>query len=315
VPVLVVSPNSFSNELLSQGVIRAVSRSEVGFESQGRIIEVLVKTGQRVNKGQIIARLNHFEIQNEIERLGRRIAQAKIALEAKLISLGYSLKDSASIPHPVLLSAQLETNLPGLEAERALANYRLDQTYIKAPISGVVEKVEAQAGNPASAYKSLCTIIDDSRLEAVFPVLESEWAYVALGQSVKITPLYQAERVYHGQISKITPKVDEHGMIQLFASVLDPDRKLVDGMHADVSVQNQLPQQLCVPKEAVVDRQGRQVVFLVKENKAFWRYVKIGLENSREYAISEGLKPGDSLIIGNNFHLSHLQEVRVVNGN
>lgn len=306
-----LTPQTFRKELISQGTIRARYRIDVSFDLNERIEAVLIETGQRVNKGAILARLNDFEWRNQLQKIDHQIEQAKIQLEAKLISLGYSGQDSLNIPPAILKTARLESNLDGLEIERAMAKYKLEQTLIKAPISGIVAEVEAQAGTSSSASSKLCTIIDDRHLDAIFPVLEQELTLVRKGQRVSIEPLHKAGKRYPAKIRTYQPQVDQQGMVQVFARLPQPEAALLDGMHVTVYIEEAVSAQLVVPKSAVVDRQGRQVVFVHKDGQALWNYVQIGLENSDAYTIAEGLEAGDEVIISNNFHLAHLETVQV----
>ncbi len=312
VSILRLEPRSFSKEIISQGKIEARYLSDVTFEVSGRIEKIMVETGQRVAKGQMLAQLNDFEQQHELQKLAYQIEQAKIQFEAKLISLGYTLADSIDIPPAIWKTARLESNLDGLLLDHSLAKYQLENTKVKAPIAGIIGEVEAQAGNLTSAYQKLCTIIDDQRLDAVFPILEQELPMVQKGQTVSVRPLNQTGKNYKAGIRAIMPQVDQHGMVKVFARLLNPGGSLLDGMNITAIIRDQKGKQLVVPKSAVVDRQGRLVVFVHRDGQAHWKYVQIGLENSESYTITEGLETGDEVIINNNFHLSHLEKIEVV---
>lgn len=309
VKTLILAPQPFEKEIISQGKMKAKAYSDVTFDLSERIEEVLVQTGQRVKKGQVLARLRDFEWQNQLQKVHHQLEQAAIELESKLISLGYSLQDSINIPPAILKTAQLESNLNGLELERELLRFKLENTKVKAPLSGIVGEVEAQAGNPTSAYKKLCTIIDDQQLQAVFPVLQQELPLVQKGQKVIVRPLHQKTKTYEASISAFLPQVDEYGMVKIFAALRQTAPYLLDGMHVTILIKDQLNDQLVVPKTAIVDRQGKQIVFVYKKGQAHWTYVQIGLENSDTYTILDGLSVGDEVIVDNNFHLSHLEEV------
>lgn len=311
VETLVLKRRPFQKEIISQGKIEARYYSDVTFDLTERIEEVRVETGQRVHKGDLLARLRDFEPRNQLQKIDHQIEKARVDLEAKLISLGYAPEDSLQIPPAVLKTARLESNLAGLEIDRALALFKLESAQVRAPISGIVAEVEAQAGNLSSSYKKLCTIIDDGRLEAVFPILEQELPLVQEGQKVIVRPLHTPGKSYAAVISAYLPQVDEQGMIKVFARLPRPDNRLLDGMHATVYIREEVNAQLVVPKAAVVDRQGRLVVFVHKDGQAHWNYVQIGLENSDSYTISEGLREGDEVIVSNNFHLAHLEKVEI----
>ena len=79
-----------------------------------------------------------------------------------------------------------------------------------------------------------------------------------------------------------------------------------------VSIHRSLGKQLVVPKSAVVLRSGKQVVFTLTEDKAYWNYVHTGLENADSYTIIDGLKEGDTVITSGNINLAHEAPVKVI---
>ena len=124
-------------------------------------------------------------------------------------------------------------------------------------------------------------------------------------------PFAASEVKANGRITEINPWVDEHGMVQVKAAVEGTDR-LFGGMNVQVSVHRSLGKQLVVPKEAVVLRSGKQVVFTLVDNKANWVYVHTGLENATSYTITDGLKAGDVVITSGNINLAHEAPVRLI---
>ena len=95
-------------------------------------------------------------------------------------------------------------------------------------------------------------------------------------------------------------------MVQVKAVVDNTDRKLVDGMNVKVFIRDKVPGCLMVPKEAVVLRNNRQVVFTLRnDTTAYWNYVITDLENSTSYSIIEGINPGDTVITVGNLNLAH----------
>ena len=76
-------------------------------------------------------------------------------------------------------------------------------------------------------------------------------------------------------------------------------------MHVQAIMSLPYDQHIVIPKEALVVRSGKFVVFTAKNKLAKWNYVTIGRENGKEIEILEGLQQGDSVIITNNLQLAH----------
>ena len=89
--------------------------------------------------------------------------------------------------------------------------------------------------------------------------------------------------------------------------------KLIDGMNVQVIIRMALPNKLIVPKEAIVLRQERKVVFTVKNDTAYWNYVKVGEENSRYATIENGIKPNQEVIVSGNLNIAHLSKISISN--
>jgi RND family efflux transporter MFP subunit len=148
--------------------------------------------------------------------------------------------------------------------------------------------------------------MDTRQMEVHFGMLETELEMMAVGTAVEVAPYAFPCKKFTGSIYEINPSVDGNGMIQVVAIVQNPEGVLLDGMNANVMVKNKIPGQLVIPKEAVLDRQGRQMVFTLKNDSiAQWIYVKTGLENLNQVTIADGLSSGDTVIVGNNFNLGH----------
>jgi hypothetical protein len=112
--------------------------------------------------------------------------------------------------------------------------------------------------------------------------------------------------------------VDERGLVRIHAR-LQPDdlrrhsARLLEGMNIRAVLEKRLPNQLVVPKSAVVLRSGKPVVFTYDEASglAKWNYVTVLHENDTHAAIGEGLRAGDLVIYEGNLNLDHDAKVTV----
>lgn len=159
--------------------------------------------------------------------------------------------------------------------------------------------------------KPFCTLIDRKSFEAKFSVMESELKDLQKGQTVRVFP-FAFEGEYVGKITQINPVIENNGLVKITARVTNNGGKLLEGMNVRVLIQNKLPNQLVVPKSAVLLRQNKEVVFTHKDGTAIWHYVSTGQENSTSYTITDGLQAGDEVIIDGNLNLAHEAKVKVL---
>jgi len=221
------------------------------------------------------------------------------------------LADSAKVPAVTMQLVRIKSGYDLALAQYDLAQYEEKNSVLVAPFDGVVANLFAKQHNTASPSDVFCTVIDMGSLEASFTVLESELPLIKVGDRVEVAPFSSADTKTAGYITEINPLVDASGMVQVKAGITG-NSKLFEGMNVRVSVQRSLGRQLVIPKEAVVLRSGKQVVFTLVNDKAYWNYVQTGLENAGYYTVVEGLKEGDQIITSGNINLAHEAPVTVL---
>lgn len=311
VTVTTLQYSDFKHELISNGKLSAKRMADLRFEAAEPIARIYVKNGQRVAKGERIAELDLFRLSNKVAQAKDALEKAKLELKDVLIGQGYMLADSAKVPQATLNLARVKSGYDLATAQYEMALYEERRAVMTAPFDGVIANLFDKQANMPSTTEPFCTIIDPNSLEVSFSVLESELPLIKQGDRVEVTPFANAGLATQGSVSEINPLVDENGMVQVKAAV-SGKVQLFEGMNVRVSVQRSLGKQLVVPKTAVVLRSGKQVVFTLKDNVAYWNYVRTGLENADSYTIVEGLKEGDVVITSGNINLAHESPVKVV---
>lgn len=204
--------------------------------------------------------------------------------------------------------------------ERAKAQYEaalhaVEQATLTAPFDGVVANLFEKQYSMAGSGTPFCRVIRNSAMEVDFTVLESELPLIKVGDEVEVTPYASTIGTRKGSISEINPIVDTNGMVRVRAQVNGGD-KLYDGMNVRVSVKRSVPDQMVVPRTAIVLRSGKQVLFTMKDSLAMWNYVTTGLENMTEYTLTDwegcGLQEGMTVITSGNINLAHETPVRII---
>ena len=146
-------------------------------------------------------------------------------------------------------------------------------------------------------------------MDVEFPVTESEYAFIENGMPVNIIPFFADSLAITGTITQINPQVNDNGQLTVKARFKNT-ANLVDGMNVRVLIRKPVINRLVVPKEALVIRQGRDVIFVRQDSLAIWKYVTVEYENSSSIAVKEGLTAGDLVIVGGNVNLAHETKVR-----
>jgi len=311
VTVMTVHRGVFMRELQSNGRLAAANKADMQFRTAEIITSISVSNGQRVAAGQELARIDEFELRNRVIIAQEAVQTAYRRLEGFLLERSFEMKDTATMPVAMLQAGFSESQLLTARVNLAQARNNLQHAILRAPVSGVVANINDKEHNMAATSRPFCTIIGDDRFEVDFPVLESEIELLKSAHNVLMEPLaYPGTRI-KGHLNEMNPVVDRNGMVQAKAVVENTQRILYEGMNVRVLVQQAVPDKLVVPKSAVVMRSDRQVLFVYANGRSQWRYVKTGLENSREYTIEEQLEDGEVVIISGNFNLAHDVEVEI----
>lgn len=318
VSVMKLKKQGFSHELVSNGKITARGKADLRFESGEVVAEVYVKNGDRVRKGQKLAELDKFKLNNALRQSENSLEKAKLELQDVLIGQGYVVGEFDRVPQDVMKLAKVKSGYDQSEAQYELAKRAEKNATLTAPFDGVVANLFAKPYNLANTSEAFCTIVETGSMEADFTVLESELSLIKEGDRVVVIPYADSSASYEGRVSAVNPLVDDNGMVKVKALV-NGNGKLFSGMNVRISVRRALANQLVIPKSAVILRSGKQVVFTLEDGKALWNYVLTGLENADSCIVSnkadvnvtDGLLDGDVVIVSGNVNLAHEAPVKV----
>lgn len=313
VEVFTLETGPFYKELLANGTLEAMRRANLKFQTDGIIETFVVSEGERVKAGQLLATLASDAQEQALHSAQLNFRKAELDYEDQLLRLGYRSTDTSAISKETKNIARLRSGLSEAELELKRAKRELNKTVLLAPFDGMIANVKAKAYNSTSAFEFACTIVDDRELFVKFTVLEQELPFIRTSQSLHISPFSDRKAHYNGTLSSINPQVDESGMVAVKGKIKSGSGKLMDGMGVGVTIKQLISEQFVVPKEAVLERQGRKVVFTATDDSvAYWNYVELGFENSTQYTIENGLKSGDKVIYNGNFNLAHENPIAIL---
>lgn len=312
VDILVIEQGDFYREIVSNGKLTAIEKADLYFQYSGIIDAVNVSNGQIVHTGTELARLQSNEFLFNLKKAEIALEKATIDRLDALLSMGYkNLQDE--IPYEHLNIANIRSGYNQSEINHEEAVYQLESAVLKAPFTGKVEGIEQKAWEKSDFSRPFCTLINDYRFTIAFSLLETEVHEVTTNQKITVTPI-AGMKPATGIITEINPRVDENGLVRVKAEVVNPGGYM-EGMNVKVSIKKAIPNKLVVPKQAVVLRQNREVLFRYTNGTAYWTYVRVTDENENEYAVvaaeSATLGQGDTVIVSNNLNLAHESEVKI----
>lgn len=304
VDTMVLKRGTFYRELASNGKLEALQKAKLRFNISGELKNIYVDNGQKVEKGQLLAELEDFSLKKEVKKAENQLKKSRVNFKDILIGQGYDTEDTTSVPTEFLRIAEVKSGLADARTNLEEARHKLKSASLHAPFSGVVANVDRKKFDKISSGDDFCTLINNKRYHVMFTVLESELDEISKDKRIIAKPLAGGE--FTGKIDRLNPVVDENGLVTVRGLVENSNGKLLEGMNVKVIVRNKIPDQLIIPKNAMVLRQNKEVVFTVSNDSiAIWNYVKTGHENSSNYTIKEGLEAGDTVIVSGNVNLAH----------
>lgn len=208
----------------------------------------------------------------------------------------------------------IQSGLPAAEVALTEAEYQLALAVQTAPFDGGIADVKVQAGSLVNLGEEICTLVDPTSLEAEFSLLEQEIGRLGDRQRVFVSPIARPDLRIPATLDIINPRVDEGGLLRVRARLGRTGKeKLYPGMNVDIILESDSREAVLVPKSAIVLRSGKTLVFTYdpESERAKWQYVTVAYENNEQVALSEGVEPGQQVIVSGNLNLDHDSRVRV----
>lgn len=306
--------STFNEQIVCNGKLRAVQKSQVNFKTQGIIFSINVKNGMYVKKGEVLASLDKEDILRDLSKSKRNLEKARINLMDKLIGQGYDT-DTTNVPKMILENAKNSSGYFDAQDNLHENQRKLKDADVIAPFAGKIANLNAKEWDNAS--KELCMLIDDKTFDVEFSLLEAEMYRVKVGQRVKITPFISSEDEYIGYVTEKNPLVDDKGQVVVRAKVENKDGKLVEGMNVRILLENKLESLFVVPKDAVLLRDNYYLVFRYVDGEAVWTYVDVMMSNIDSHVITGNkikqttLSENDIIITSGNLNLADGVKVQI----
>lgn len=196
--------------------------------------------------------------------------------------------------------------------KRAKLNY--EYTKILAPFNGVVGDFDLVSGQRINAGQKLCKLFNTSTLKIDVGVLENDVTKIKVGNIAKIEVPSVIGETFNGRVVNVSPYIDkETKTCKVTIQIQNSSNKLKPGMFVKVFIEsNNLQNRILIPKEALLVRDKRPLVFVVEGDLAKWKYIQIGEQNDELIEVKEGVEPRENVIVEGQYTLAHDAKVRVI---
>jgi membrane fusion protein (multidrug efflux system) len=287
-----VTNQSWQPEQSSVGSLRAVQGADLAFDVGGVVTAVKARSGQQVEKGQMLIELNADDIVAERRQLEANAALLKLNLDRARKQLSYKGISQAEVD---TAEANHKAAVAGVSQQQAL----IDKRQLRAPFSGRIGIISLTPGSYVKAGDPVVTL---QRLDPVLVDLnvpQDKLGEIKTGQAVVLSLDSFPDHPFLGEVTAISPKLDPATRnAQVEASVPNPEELLKPGMFARVAVQvGEQKSYLTLPQSAITFNPYGETVFLVKPSTGKGADGKPALPTAQSVFVTTGAKRGDQVSV------------------
>jgi len=319
--------------LNASGYVTARRAATVSSKVTGKVIEVLVEEGKKVEAGQVLAKLDASNVEAGLHLSEAHLESAKSALEETKPNLEFAQRElkrfndlaatkivsDSDLRRAEMEARALHARLARQTSEIAVAEreveqwkQQLDDTIIRAPFDGVVTSKNAQPGEMISPMSvggftrtGICTIVDMSSLEIEVDVNESFINRVEPGQRVEATLDAYGDWRIPCKVIAIIPTADRgKATVKVRVGFDQLDPRILPEMGVKVAFQSAPSDKaaaantsVTIPKAALQSVDGRDVVWVVRNGRAERRAVTVAGTNGDEVTITAGINDGEKVVV------------------
>jgi len=320
--------------LNASGYVTARRAATVSSKVTGKVVELFVEEGKRVERGQVLAYLDDTNVKaslrlaearlasvtNSLEETRVRIREAEQELRRQTDLVANKIATQADYDRAEAAAMALKARLQQqgsdvVVAEREIATWQqqLDDTIIRAPFGGILTSKNAQPGemiSPVSAgggftRTGICTIVDMESLEIEIDVNESYINRVEPQQAVVATLDSYPDWQIPCKVIAIIPTADrQKSTVKVRVGFDQLDKRLLPDMGVKVAFReiaggaatNSIKPGVVIPKTAVLKQEGRDVVYIVREGRAERRAITVGSISGAEVLVAAGIAAGERVV-------------------
>ena len=285
----------------------------------GRLQEIYVRLGDRVTRGQRLAKIEDHELLEQVRQAEAaqevslatiRQREADLRLAETNVERSRNLFERQFLPKQTLdeNEARWQAAVAQLDlarAQNAQSRARLDElritlnnTIITSPVNGFVSRRAVDPGAFVSQNAPIVDVVDITRVRLIANVVERDLKQIAAGNATQVQVDAFPGETFEGRIARVSPVLDPSTRTApIEIEIPNPSFRLKPGMYARVGITTGTKKDaLVVPANALVDLGGRRGVFMPRNDTAVFRVVQVGIEQQNIAEILGGLKEQEIVI-------------------
>jgi HlyD family secretion protein len=291
----------------STGRVSSARTQELTAQIQGEVVQAPLREGAQVEEGDVVFRIASGEQAAALSEARSAYRSAQALFEFECDNYQGELTDD------VRRMLRRTTGLEDASAALSRAQTQYSNAAVRASFDGVVSELVAKEGVVVYPGSRLGTVVDPENLEVSVDLDERQLSKCEPGQRTYLTVPSLNDTTLVGSVASVAPVVDPTLRAGRVVVSLPGMPNLRPGATAHVEIVTAVhPDRLVVPEEAILVRDQRDMVFVVEEGRADWRYVTLGPSGRGMVAVEEGLEEGEQVITSGHYSLAHDAPVAVV---
>jgi len=297
---------TLTETIIISGSTLADTDTTYASETAGRIESLAIKLGHPVKKGQLLARIDY-----DMQRAQYDQANANHTLAKKTFDRIKELKSEDLISQQQIDEA--ESGYIQAEAQLRLAQANLNNSRVKAHTNGVVTQKFTEAGSFVGPGTPICRVVDYSTIIVSAQLAETQVKQVTPGTKANVR-IDALNKEYNGIVDVILPAgANVSKTFELRINVANPDLEILVGMAATVKIVSKTHDNvIVVPQETIVEGEMFRSAYVIKDDVAEQRVVKLGATEKDKVIVTEGLNAGEKLVIVGQRALVDGQPVKII---
>jgi membrane fusion protein (multidrug efflux system) len=290
------------------GRIVSKQRVNVSPARTGRVVELLVKEGDQVKKGQVLARLDDRELLSRLNRAKANLTSARegIVLAERNLDRLRRAHSKGAVARRFVEDAEVDLRTARAQAGVAVeevhsATLSLDSQKIKAAFSGTVTARYTEIGQWVSPSETLFTLVDETQREIEVHVDAADSVLIDVGQVVAVSSDAFPGLEWHETVTRLGTATDNErnsNSVKVYISLGNDAPELRFGQQVDADIRTAWnPNTLKVPFEALISRNGQTLVAVLENGRVVLKPVETGIEDFSMAEIKQGLHEGEMVIL------------------
>ena len=306
VKTLLVEPTRLDDMLQLPAKVQAVFDSALALDKPGLVAELLVDRGTPVSEGQVLLRLEDSAWKAALASADIQFREAK-----RELNRWQELKKTGAVSTSEFDVVQARFDLARVEQDNARVN--VEKCVLKSPLSGVVVDRYVELGEHVAEGAPAFRVVNIDRIKLTIDVPERDVIRLQPGVSMTFVVDSLPGQVFTGQVTFISSAARaENNSFPAELTMENASGLLRPGMIARVALSRGVRDDVIVlPFGAVVPKKGNYVVFILKDDKAIQRLVKIDYFSDYDVVLASGVEAGEEVIVEGNRALADGMTVNV----